>query len=30
MTRKSKKGIIGKKTPTFYDREKVGIGLSFS
>ncbi|MDF2521580.1 MAG: hypothetical protein K0R84_2208 [Clostridia bacterium] len=29
MTRKSKKGIVGKATPTFTQRPEVGVGLGF-
>ena len=30
MTRKTKKGIVGKKNPTFHNREETGVGLSFT
>lgn len=30
MTRKTKKGIVGKKNPTLHNRENVGVGLSFT
>lgn len=30
MTRKSKKGIVGKKIPTTTNREKTGLGISFT
>ncbi len=30
MTKKSKKGIVGKKIPTFHNRQKTGLGLSFT
>ena len=30
MTRKTKKGIVGKKIPTSLEQEKVGVGLSFT
>ncbi|SHK45608.1 hypothetical protein [Paramaledivibacter caminithermalis] len=30
MTRKNRKGVIGKKNPTFHNREYVGVGLSFT
>jgi hypothetical protein len=30
MTRKTKKGIVGKKIPTLHDREDVGVGISFT
>lgn len=30
MTRKNRKGVVGKKNPTFHNREDVGVGLSFT
>jgi hypothetical protein len=30
MTRKTKKGIVGKKIPTLHNREDVGVGMSFT
>ncbi len=30
MTRKTKKGIVGKKTPTFENRQEPGEGISFT
>lgn len=30
MTRKTKKGIVGKKEPTSLEKEKVGVGISFT
>lgn len=30
MTRKSRKGVVGKKVPTINNREEVGVGLSFT
>lgn len=30
MTRKTKKGIVGKKIPTSLEREEVGVGISFT
>ena len=30
MTRKNRKGVVGKKNPTFHNREDAGVGLSFT
>ncbi|WP_432408241.1 hypothetical protein [Wukongibacter sp. M2B1] len=30
MTRKNRKGVVGKKNPTMHNRENVGVGLSFT
>ncbi|WP_199873042.1 hypothetical protein [Inediibacterium massiliense] len=30
MTQKTRKGIVGKKTPTTENRQDVGIGISFT
>lgn len=30
MTRKTKKGIVGKKMPTSLEQEEVGVGISFT
>ena len=30
MTRKNRKGVVGKKNPTLHNREAVGVGLSFT
>jgi len=30
MTRKNRKGVVGKKNPTSRNRESVGVGLSFT
>ena len=30
MTRKNRKGVVGKKNPTLDNREPVGVGLSFT
>ncbi|MCT4605969.1 MAG: hypothetical protein N4A64_07660 [Marinisporobacter sp.] len=30
MTQKTRKGIVGKKTPTTNNRQDVGVGISFT
>ncbi len=30
MTRKNRKGVVGKKVPTMTDKEKTGLGISFT